>query len=238
MGNLRQAVTELEQALDNTITIGEDRLTTLCQCMLANVYADMGNATAASDLIARAMETSQGKFELFQQGYSHLVNGYVRLQQENWRQAADEFILARELMEHTEARDIDLFSLAHLANALLELGDIEQAVAILEESLVLTQEVGAPYYEAITLRVQGRLLTKQGNFEAAATAFQQAHKLAEETGSRLELGRILYQRALMFQKRGEVERARQEAQQAWSIFEECQAARDLEKAAVLLKELV
>jgi tetratricopeptide (TPR) repeat protein len=237
MGNLGEAVTELEQALDKTITIGEDRLTTLCQCMLANVYADMGNATAANDFIARAMEATQGKFELFQQGYAHHVKGYVHLQQENWRKAADEFTLARELMEHTENRDIDHFSLANLAESLLELGEIEQAIAILGESLELAQEIGAPYYEAVTLRVQGRLLTKQGDFEAAATAFEKAERLATETGSRLELGRIFYQRTLMHQQQGDQELAHQDASQAQTIFEECHAARDLGKAAVLLEEL-
>jgi tetratricopeptide (TPR) repeat protein len=237
MGNLRQAVAEIEQALDNAITIGEDRLATLCQSMLAKVYAEMGNATAANDFLTRALNATQGKFELFQQAYAHHVKGYVQLQQENWHQAADEFTLTRELMKNTEARDIDLFSLAYLAEALLELGEIEQAIAVLGESLELSQEVGAPYYEAITLRVQGRLLAKQGEFEAAATAFEGAHKLADETGSRLELGRILYQRALMYQIQGEEERARQDAGQAQSIFEECLAARDLGKAADLLEEL-
>ncbi|MGD2048311.1 MAG: AAA family ATPase [Chloroflexota bacterium] len=237
MGSLQQAVTEIERVLENAITIGEDRLATLCQSMLANVYSDMGNATAANEFMNRALAASQEKMELFQRGYAHHVNGYVHLQQENWRQAADEFTQARELMEHTEARDIDLFSLAHLAESFLELSEIDQAVAVLEESLDLTQEVGAPYYEAITWRVQGRLLAKQRDFEAAAAAFEQAYELAEETGSRLELGRILYQRALMFQKRGDIERARQKAQPARSIFEECRAAHDLEKAAALLKEL-
>lgn len=236
MGNLRQAVTEMEKALDKAMTIGEDRLTTLSQSGLAVTYADMGNAMAANEFMNRALDATQEKIELFQRGYAHYVSGYVYLQQENWRQAADEFTLARELMEHTEARDIDLFCLAYLAESLIELGEIEQAGAVLGESLALAQEVGAPYYEAITRRVQGRLLVKQGELEAAAAAFEQAYELADETGSRLELGRILYQRALMSQERGEVKQARQETQQAQSIFEECHAARDLEKATTLLKE--
>ena len=124
-----------------------------------------------------------------------------------------------------------------MAESLLELGEIEQAIAVLGESLELAQEVGAPYYEAVTLRVQGCLLTKQGDFEAAAYAFERAHKLANETGSRLEFGRILYQRALMHQQQGDQELAYRDASQAQTIFEECHAARDLRKAAVLLEEL-
>lgn len=235
-GELRDAVAELDKAVDLAITIGENRLEALCYSTLSLAHADLG-IEVALDYVARAIEGGSKMVELFQLGNAHHVGGYVNLQLGHLQAALEAFEASRDLLEGTESRDVALYRLPYHAETLLYLNDYDAAAILLSASLELSQEVGAPHYEAVTHRVYGLLHLEQGNIKAAIDALDRASAIAEMIGSQVELGRIYFSRALIGRRSNELETARLYASKAEAIFTSCDAGRDLTKTLTLLDQI-
>jgi tetratricopeptide (TPR) repeat protein len=175
--------------------------------------------------------------EPYGQGYVLQTSAYIRLQKGDLAQAAAAYGQMSDAVAGTEIRDVFLYSQPYLAELKLLMGEEQEALVILRESLELAQEATAPIAEAITRRVLGQLLATQGDFVGAAAAFERAITLTTEIGSRLALGRSYYHRALMHQQQGRSDLAIQDGTQAQTIFADCEAARDLDQANALLARL-
>ena len=236
-GELRQAAAELRQALDLATTIDEKRLEVLAELLLALVSIDMGDEGAAFEYLDSALEKSQHMNELFGKCYLLQLKGYIHLQRGDLAKAAADYSQTVDLLAGSEIKDVFLYFLPYQAEISLLMGDQEEAMSILEESLLLANEATAPQTEAITQRVLGQLLATQGDFVGAAAAFDQAISLATEIGSRLVLGRTYYHRALMHELQGRSDLAVLDGIEAQAIFTDCNAARDLNQANDLLGRL-
>jgi len=235
-GNLAEAVTILEDATEQAITIGENRLEVFCYSILSLVYADMGSDLAL-DFAERAIEGSSRMVELFQLGYSYQAKAYAYLRLGKPEKALEAGETSQDLLKDTDLRDITLYRLPVQAEALLLLNKTDAAANILSSSLDLSRDVAAPHYEAVTHRVMGLLNLELGSFSEAMGELNQASDLAKSIGSRVELGRIYYTRALANLQNGDSEAAGVDASKAESIFTECGALGELEKTRTFIKSL-
>ncbi len=236
LGRLLEAVRVLEQTVELAITLGENRLVGLATSSLAQVHADLGNDLALT-YAARALDNAQQMVELFQNSITLYVQGYTNLRLGHFQEALGDFERSRRLLENTESRDVNLYRLPYHAEVLLALGNVKQAEEYLSESLELSQDIGAPHYEAVTHRVNGQLLTAKRQFDQAEASFAQAISITSATGSQVELGRSHHQKALMHQQKGELESALHEAAQAQALFSGSNASRELEKSSALMSQL-
>jgi len=236
MGKLNEALAELGRATELAITIGENRLEALCYSVLSLSHTDLGS-DAALGYVARAIELSSKMVELFQLGNAYQVKGYANLHLGHPEEALKAFESSQEILAGTESRDVAMYRLPYHAEALLQLAAYDAADKLLSASLELSQEVGAPHYEAVTHRVFGLLHLQRGDLRQAIDAFERALKLAEKIGSQVEIGRIYYSKALANQANNELEKARSDAVEAQTIFNHCNAARELAKTNSLLEQL-
>jgi tetratricopeptide (TPR) repeat protein len=237
LGRLHQAADVLAQALDIASTVGEKRLVVLTETVLALVHIDLGDDLVAQEYSTSAREKNQHMNEPYGRGFVLQINGYVHLQKGELDQAAEAYRQMYDALAGTEIRDVFLYCQPYIAELKLLLGEEQEALAILEESLKMAREGTAPIAEAITRRVLGQLLATQGDFAGAAAAFEQAIALMTETGSQLALGRAYYYRAIMHELQRHSDLALRDGTQAQTIFADCDAARDLDQANALLARL-
>ena len=237
LGRLRQAADLLTQALDIASNIGEKRLVVLTEITLALVHIDLGDDLVAQEYSTSAREKNQHMNEPYGRGFVFQINGYMYLQKGELDQAAEAYRQMYDALAGTEIRDVFLYCQPYIAELKLLMGEEQEALAILEESLKMAREGTAPIVEAITRRVLGQLLATQADYSGAAAAFERAITLTTEIGSRLALGRTYYQRALMYERQGRLELAIWDGTQAQTIYTDCDAARDLNQANALLVRL-
>jgi tetratricopeptide (TPR) repeat protein len=110
-------------------------------------------------------------------------------------------------------------SLASLAEAYGEAGQIEEGLTVLSEALEVAQSTGERYYEAEIHRLKGELLLMQGEPEAQVEAcFRQAiHVAQQQQAKSLEL-RAAKSLSRLWQKQGRKEEARQLLQEIYDWF--------------------
>ena len=131
------------------------------------------------------------------------------------------------------------FFLSVLACAYLDIGELCQAAATLDEALSVATEARAQYFFPEVLRTKGKLLFLQDpdHPEAAQACFQQAVTAARDQGAKsLEL-RAATSLARLWRDQGKHTEARDLLAPVYGWFTEGLGTRDLKEAKALLAEL-
>lgn len=152
-------------------------------------------------------------------------------QRQNWPAAAREWKLAVDRFALLNDRAGEATALHNLAQAQLELGDLDQARRHLEEAATLNQAIGRQEdwwrNQIALLQVEAR--ARQTN--ALQTRFEKLTPLVGEVKNRSLQGLFLNETALWQQSRNDLEKAAQTLQQAQEHF---QAANDRPGIAAVL----
>ena len=131
------------------------------------------------------------------------------------------------------------FFLSVLACAYLDIGELCQAAATLDEALSVATEARAQYFFPEVLRTKGKLLFLQdpNHPEAAQACFQEAVTAARDQGAKsLEL-RAATSLARLWRDQGKHTEARDLLAPVYGWFTEGLGTRDLKEAKALLAEL-
>jgi tetratricopeptide (TPR) repeat protein len=128
---------------------------------------------------------------------------------------------------------------ARLAEAYLELGDLDSAVTHGRRSLTLAVGADAPLTEALTRRLLGQASVIRGEWTEAERFLLESQAISERAGACYELGQTLYGLAILYRQappavlpNGQV-KADDALAEAQRIFRRLGAKRDLAKAARL-----
>jgi DNA-binding CsgD family transcriptional regulator len=132
----------------------------------------------------------------------------LQMQRAEWEQAAALYEECTALLAGGENRVIQMELGAPMAEAYVALGRVEEAAALIVETLALTEAAGALHYAAVAQRVHGQVCAAQGRADDALAACTRAIAGCRALGSRLELALACYQRGAMHQARGDFAAAR------------------------------
>ncbi len=110
-------------------------------------------------------------------------------------------------------------SLAILAWAYLELGEIDQAQALLAQVLRTARQARMGPTLVQALRVQALVLSKQGRWEEAEQALEEALTLCQGMATPYAEAKTLYSAGLVSYQKRELAQARQRFEAAFAILE-------------------
>jgi tetratricopeptide (TPR) repeat protein len=110
-------------------------------------------------------------------------------------------------------------------------GEIEQAIALYQQSLEIQEQIGNVQGKAATLHQLGRIYANRGEIEQAIALYQQSLEIQEQIGNVQGKAATLHQLGILYANRGEIEQAIALYQQSLEIKEQIGDA--LGKAATL-----
>jgi DNA-binding SARP family transcriptional activator len=237
IGHLTEARLVARTALELADSIGEGRLATWVQPLLAIIEVDMDGDEAALTDAERGLERADASGQSMLQCWSLHALGYRHMQLGEWDPALECYERAIAHWRPTENRMAPLLIGASSAEAYLGKGRVEEAAQLIDEYVAVAVSAQAPHAHAKAKRVQGGVHAARGSWEAARQAYDEAVTNLDELGSRLELGRALYHRGVLGHSRGDASAARADVSRAREIFHEVGAGRDRQRAEKLLRGL-
>jgi len=235
-GELIAARTMAQALLELCDQIGEGRLATWCEPMLAIIEADLGEDDAARAHAEHGWARAQELGQLVLSGCALHGAGYAALQRNDVGDALKWYELYVPLVRDTENGVVRNFVMGSAAEAFLRALRMDEAAALVQQAIEIAT-ASAPHYLGIAKRVQGQLMLARGRPHDASQSFDAAIELFRKTGSRLEFNRAMLHRASLQLSHGDAAQravARTDAAHARDAFVDMGAAHDRERAAQLL----
>jgi tetratricopeptide (TPR) repeat protein len=237
---------ELVTARDTTLAalgvceqIGEDRLATWLEPLLATISADLGDDAAARKYAESSWARANQLGQLILSAWALHGLGYAAMQ----RGAASETLQWYEqyvaLVRNTENAVARNLIIGRAAEAFLHAGKIADAAQLVDQAIEVAEFAKAPHYLALARRVQGQVFAAQQKYDDALRAFDDAIATFTPIGSGLELARAMYHRAALRLTRGDAKEndaARAEAARARDSLAAMGAVHDRALAEHLLRE--
>ncbi len=236
-GDLVGAQATARKALALCDQIGEFRLATWLDPVLALITADLGDNAAARSHAEKGWARAKELNQLVLTVWALHAAGRVAMQRDDFGEAFRWYEQYVPLVKETENAIVRNFILGSAAETFLSTGRVDEAAIMVTQAIAVAEFADSPHFLALDLRIQGQVLSAQGNYGDAAAAFDRALTLFEKTGSRLELNRALHHRAAMLLQQGDPGRkdaARADAQAALDAFAAMGAIPDRDRAARLL----
>jgi predicted ATPase len=241
LGYPDQALSHSQEALTRAQRLSNPYILMWCQSLAANLHTLRGEAAAARQLaeVSLALATTLevpfwGARSTFMRGLALTRQGYIaeglEQMQEGWA-----------AIQTTGVRLNRVYFLARLAEALLQGGQPDTALAMLAEALAFIHTSGERWWEAACHRLWGECLLAQQEpkHEAGEVAarFQQALEIARHQHARsLELAAAM-SLSRLWQQQGKPQEARQLLAEVYDWFPEGFDTTNLEAARALLRKL-
>lgn len=233
-GRLPEAYQDAQTALDLCERIGETRLATWIEPLLALIATDLNEDEDAERFACGALRRGENLGQVALHSYSLHAMAYWHMKCQKWEEAVQYYQQMDTLLRPTENRIIFLYSHAYAAEALLGNGRVEESMKLVDEALELADFAQAAHLRALSKRIQAQTFAKLEHPGKAAAAFEESITDLDRLGSRLEQGRAHYHRAEMFIEIGEFGKARVDAERAVTILADCSAGRDTQRAETLI----
>lgn len=221
-GDLRVARQTAMRGLEIAEQLGENRLASGLEPLLARILTDLGDAAEAKKYAERGFAHSEELGQIVLGVWARHGLGYWHLMRGEFEEAARLCEEAMMMLKASETRGARNQIGAFAAVAFLQAGRIEEAEATVEGALALAEEARTPHYVAMAHSAQGLIWAAQARHDDARHAFDQAIAIFEQQGTRVELARALRHRAKLMRARSP-ESAEADAQRAEEILAECGA---------------
>ena len=228
-GRLAEARNALHSALALCEQIGEGRLATWCEPMLAVVLADLGDQDAARVHGEKGWERAQELDQVVLNGWALHALGHAAMQRSDVGEALKWYDLYVPLARDTENGVVRIQVLGYAAEAYLAGGRADGAMQLAAQLNEVAEFAIAPHFVALAARVRGQVLSGRGAYDDALGHYDRAIEIFAQLGSRLELARTRYHRAALQFARGGAEAhssARADAEEARAAFADMNAAHD------------
>ncbi len=168
---------------------------------------------------------------LFYQGFLRLLNGETEEGIEQMKRARDGYLSTGLRMMYTDM-------LGLLAEALGQIGQIEEALQTLDEALTIVKHRDERWFEANLHRIKGDLLQKSGaEASVIEAAYQQAITIAQRQAAKSWELRATLSLARLWQRQGKIGEAYCALSEIYTWFTEGFDTPDLQDARLLLKAL-
>lgn len=207
--------------------IGEDRLATWLESMVAMALSDLARDEEAEQYARRGARRAEQLGQGSLRCWSLRALAYYALRRQDWPGVKEVHEEANAIWQPTENLLSGVLLGPWLAKAYMELGHPEKAIASLEDYTALVRSRQLSYYEALAQRVRGELLASQGDTARALTCLDSAIDTLTRRSTWLELGRTLEARGTLQASLGAADRARADWTRARHLFQTAGAAHDL-----------
>jgi class 3 adenylate cyclase/tetratricopeptide (TPR) repeat protein len=195
------------------------------------------DALGALPLVDRALTFASERRFVMWSTWATLVRGHALAELGRPREG---LALAQGVLESWRARGVRNgipFCLSVIARTRLALGQVQEALAAIEEALARSAETGEVSGEAWLHLLRGECLRKAGREEEAGSCFVRALAVARAQGAGLPELRATVSLCRWLRDRGRVEVARRMLERACAGFEPGGECLDLQEARALRDEL-
>ena len=222
-GELHKARSIAIETLELAERIGEARLTTWLEAHLARVSTDLDDWEAAAQYAQSGVARAEALGQLVLQMFCLSAVAYIHLRREEWTEAVAIFDTMFDMARPTDNRMGALFDSANYALALLNVGRVDEAEAVLRDLEAQTATARAPYAQAEVLHIRGLIAASQGRQQEAIAMLDAAVGEMERLDSQLARAWILLDRAKLHRQLGQDVAAAADAEQSRAIFQRCGA---------------
>jgi tetratricopeptide (TPR) repeat protein len=237
LGRLLEAIEEGRQSLQMAESSADGRLSVLAAAGLANTLTDIGELNEALALAERAAEGANELNQAYMICVAQEALANLHGLRGDWSAALECLLRTVASATETDNRLIPMINGPGLAEARLELGQLEQASESVAPALQIARDSNSPIPEARALRVRARIHAAQGGWEQAAVDFRRAAELCEQWKSRLLLAQVLLDWGrLQAEHEGQVP-ARATLDRALGLFAESGAEFWVERTRAALDEI-
>ncbi|HQR10772.1 MAG TPA: AAA family ATPase [Casimicrobiaceae bacterium] len=236
-GLLRDARTTALESLELTSRIGEGRLATWLEPVLAVIAADLGDADAAREHAERGWARAQELGQLVLVAWSLHASGHAAMQRDDVDDAMKWYGQYVPLVRETENGVARNLIMANAAEAFLRAGKVDEADALATQAQEVAEFAHAPHYLALATRVHGQVFAARGWHDPARQAYAVAIDTFRRNGSLFELQRARYHSVALELAHGGAEAraaARRDAAEVRDAFTQMGAAHDQALAERLL----
>jgi predicted ATPase len=163
-----------------------------------------------------------------------IQQGWAQSKQGGAREAIDQIREGLAALDATGTFLVRPHFLALLAEVLAKVGQIEEALSLLDEAMTMVNSKGERYYEAELYRLRGELLLK-ANKGNAEDCFRRSLQIAESQKAKAWQLRTALSLARLYRSQGKVVEARNLLAPIYESFTEGFETDDLRDAGVLLQ---
>jgi DNA-binding CsgD family transcriptional regulator len=228
-GRLHEAEDYAERAREISILYG-DRDVAPNVVAVAFVAAWRGQLDRGRELAQQGLERSKRDDPWFAAYFKGLL-GSVALWSGDAQRAVEHFAAAEAARSRFGSAEPNLARWrADYVEALLELGRVEEAVAVLDPWEADAARLGRGVVLAQALRCRGLMAATRGDLNAAASLLEDAARLHDEVGDPLGRGRALLSLGVVRRRLKQKRAAREAITEAAGIFETCGAELWAERA--------
>ncbi len=228
-GRLHEAAETARTGLELADQIGESRLATWLDPLLAMVAADMGDDEVAARHAENGHRRAVDLDQMVLSAWSLHALGYTCIQRRRWENAIDYYGQAVGLWQSSENRNAALMVTPAAAAAFLGAGRLDEAQDLVASALQLAEFAQSPHAYAQAQQVKGQLAALDGRWDEAQAGFDAAILVSERLGSHLDLARAFHRRAQMWSARRETVQAQADLERAQALFTATGARHDLQR---------
>ncbi len=218
-GELETAVALAEDALLLAGQVGSDRLRTLALVHRSRAHAARGDVEAARADLAEARELITRTGNMPAIPWLLASEGLLALALGDAGAAAEALAPLVALIEANGVREpMQAYFLPDAIEALIRLGEIDRAAALLDAFQERAIALERPWAVANALRCRSLLAATRGDLDAALAAADQAVARSEPLGMPIDLGRAFLVLGQVRRRRGERRLARESLERGRDLF--------------------
>jgi len=219
-GDLQGSDRLLIETLDLSRRAGHAIFETSVDAMRAQVDGQLGRVDEVRDAVARVLASLEDSPSGLFEARCHEALGFLTLSLGNDAEADREYTQADELIESTGMREpADYRYHGDHIEAVVTLGELERAAALLERLEARGLILPRPWTLAVAARCRGLLHGARGDLEAAESSLQEALDYHERLEMPFELARTLLCLGRVQRRRNERKAARATLERALEILE-------------------
>ncbi len=205
-GERDTALDHYEKSLSIREDIGSKNGIAISLNNIGNVFIDMQELDKALQYHERSMEIEEEIGDSVGIAYSLNSIGLIYLYKGEPEKAILYFERSQDKSEDTGDKMISVYDHCGIAEAMLEIGDVERGRAHAQEALEIAVGIGGKFEEGMCHRVLGMVYSVQKRSVESVGEFERAIELLKEVGEKRELSRTYYEygRAMEGEKRTEL----------------------------------
>jgi DNA-binding SARP family transcriptional activator/tetratricopeptide (TPR) repeat protein len=203
LGQLRDAVARLDEAVDLSQRMGDLNSETECRARLGQVYNSLGELEQALQLSQEASRRAKALGFTRLDGSSLSMLSLIQVRFGRFEEAAQSAEQAVAIFDSIKEVQLSVTALSYLSQALEGLGRFEEALARADTALGRCQRISMPSVLPLVLARRADVLVRMGELEEAAESADKALTKASSTDDinraavHLSVGRVRYARGVL-----------------------------------------
>ncbi|MCK4717346.1 MAG: tetratricopeptide repeat protein [Thermoplasmata archaeon] len=234
-GDYARAIENYEKSIGIGKRIKEKGRIGVINLEFGNVYNAKGELEKAEEYYLRSLEFLKEVKDYEQMGRAYNNLGDIHLQREEWEEAIKDFKKCRESGEIINHDTPKGWALLNLGEALARLGKVDEAVASLDEALVILSKLDMKGGIAVTYRNYGVAYRYKKEWETANEYFEKAREELKELNSPYEEGHLYYEWGSMWKDAWRDKESEECLERSLGIFKKLGAKKFAERAKKALE---